>query len=50
MIDFTKHIKPVDFNSPEVKAQLQKVKEEIKKVMDGQKIDTSKLHIKFNQC
>jgi len=48
MIDFTKHITPVDFSSPEVKAQIGKVKEEIKKVMDGQKIDTSKLHIKFN--
>ena len=48
MIDFTKHITAVDFSSPEVKSQIGKVKEEIKKVMDGQKIDTSKLHIKFN--
>lgn len=50
MIDFTKYVTPVDFNSSKVKKQMKKVKEEIKKVMDGQKIDTSKLHIKFNQC
>lgn len=37
----------VDFDSPEMKLKIEKVKEEIKAVMDGAKIDTSKLHITF---
>jgi hypothetical protein len=49
-IIFTVSETPIDFNSAELKIQLEKVKEEIQKVMDGQKIDTSKLHIKFNLC
>lgn len=49
-IVFTASETPIDFNSPEIKEQLEKVKEEIQKVIEGQKIDTSKLHIKFNLC
>ena len=37
----------VDFDSPEMKLEIEKVKKEIKAVMDGAKIDTSKLHITF---
>jgi len=37
----------VDFDSPEMKKEIEKVKKEIKAVMDGAKIDTSKLHITF---
>ena len=45
---FSASEKPIDFNSPEIKKQMEAVMKEIKMVMDGQKIDTSKLHKKFD--
>lgn len=38
----------VDFNSPEVLLQMDIVKLEIEKVLQSQKIDYSKLSIRFN--
>jgi len=41
---------PVDFNSPEMKKEIERIHEHIKDIMEAAKVDTSKLHIKFNVC
>lgn len=45
--DFTKHAKPVDFNSAKVRKEILKVKEEIKMINDAAKIDWSKMNERF---
>lgn len=47
-LDFSKYIKPVDFNSDKVKKEILKVKREIKEINDAAKIDWSKMNIRFN--
>lgn len=46
--DLFKYITKTDFDSPEVLEQMEFIKEEIKKVLEGAKIDYSKMNTVFN--
>lgn len=46
-IDLRKYFKLVDFNSPQVLMELEKVKEEIKNTLDAAKVDRIKMFIVF---